>query len=93
MKCPPLSETNTKKRLSWATKYSKAQFQTVLWTDEARAMLDGPDGWSKGCFQEGANPRLRFKRQQGGGGIMIQAGIISNQAVGPFLVHDGLKMN
>ena len=28
-----------------------------------------------------------------GGGVMIWAGIIGNEIVGPFLVPDGLKMN
>ena len=38
-------------------------------------------------------PRLRFMRQQGGGGVMFSAGIIEETLVGPFLVPDGLKMN
>ena len=72
----------------------KTDFQTVLWADEARLLdLNGADGWSKGWVQKGSNLRLRYKRQQGGGGIMIWAGIIGNQVVGPFLVPDGLKMN
>ena len=74
-------------------KISQTNFQTVLWTDEAWATLDGPDGWSKGWLQKVANPLLRYKRQQGGGGVMIWAGVIGNQVVGPFLVPDGLKMN
>ena len=33
--CPPLSDINCQKRLFWATKYLKTNFQTVIWTDEA----------------------------------------------------------
>ena len=30
--CPPLSDINCQKRLFWATKYLKTDFQTVIWT-------------------------------------------------------------
>ena len=33
--CLPLSDINCQKRLFWATKYLKTNFQTVIWTDEA----------------------------------------------------------
>ena len=91
--CPPLSDINCQKRLFWTTKYLKTDFQTVIWTDEARATLDGPDGWRRGWLQKNTSPRLRYKRQQGGGGVMIWAGIIGDKIVGPFLVPDRLKMN
>ena len=71
----------------------KTYFQSVLWTDESCGALDGPDDWSRGQFQKGANPRLRYKRQHGGEGLIILAGIIGNQVVGPFLVPESLKMN
>ena len=67
----------------------KKDFQTVLWTDEIRTTLDGPDNW----LQKGVNPRLRYKHKQGGGGLIISAGIIGNQVFGPFLVPEGLKIN
>ena len=37
-----------------------------------------------------ATPRMR--RQQGGGGVMIWAGIIGDELVCPFRVPDGLKL-
>ena len=89
-KCPPLSEANRQKRLAWAPKYLKIDFQSVLWTDESRATLDGPDGWCRGWLMKGANPRLRHKRQQGVRGVMIWAGIIGDKIVGPFLVPEGV---
>ena len=91
--CPPLSEINRKKRVSWAEKYLYANFQTVIWTDEARATLDGPEGWSRGWLMKCKTLRLRFKRQQGGAGVMFWSGIIGNELIGPFLVPDGLKMD
>ena len=91
--CPLLSDINCQKRLFWATKYLKTDFRTFIWTDEARATLDGPDGWRGDWLQKNTSPLLRYKRQQGGGGMMIWAGIIGDEIVGPFLVLDGLKVN
>ena len=56
-------------------------------------MLDGPDGWTKGWLLKGANPHLWYKRQQGGGGVMIWVGIFGSDIAGSFLVPDGVKMN
>ena len=68
---PPFSDINRQKRLFWTSNYLKTDFQTVIWTDEARATLDGPDGWRRGWLQKNTSPRLRYKRQQGGGVVMI----------------------
>ena len=45
----------------------KTDFQTVLFTDECRTTLDGPDGWSRGWLARGAQKPIRLRRQQGGG--------------------------
>ena len=71
----------------------KTNFQHVLFTDESRATLDGPDGWMSGWLLNGTTPQSRIRRQQGGGGVMIWAGIINDAIVGPFAVPDGVKMN
>ena len=65
----------------------------VLFTDESRATLDGPDGWMSGSLQNGTTHQSRIRRQQGGGGVMIWAGIINDASVSPFAVPDGVKMN
>ena len=90
-KCPPLSDINCQKWLAWATTYLKTDFHNVLWTDETRATLDGPNGWTKGWLLKGFNPRLRYKRQQVGGGVMVWAGIFGSDIVGPFLVPGGVN--
>ena len=46
--------------------------------------LDGPDGWMSGWLLNGTKPQSRIRRQQGGGGVMIWAGIINDAIVGPF---------
>lgn len=86
---PPLSKLHHQKRLEWATRYMKQDFTKVLWTDECRATLDGPDGW----VLKGRHSRNRMRRQQGGGGIMFWAGLLGNTIVGPFKVQRGVKMN
>lgn len=80
------------KQLEWAKKYMKTNFQTVLFTDECRATLDGPDGWSSGWLVDGHHVPIRLRRQQGGGGVMFWAGIMGRELVGPFRVPKGVKM-
>lgn len=90
---PPLNSTHKSKRLAWAKEHMKTDFSKVVFTDEARVTLDGPDGWSKGwMLNERAVPG-RLRRQQGGGGIMIWAAIVGNELIGPFKVDDGVKLN
>ena len=86
---PSLKARHKLARLQWA----KTNFEHVLFTDESRATLDGPDGWMSGWLLNGTKPQSRIKRQQGGGGVMIWAGIINDAIVGPFAVPDGVKMN
>ena len=46
-----------------------------------------------GWLLNGATPQSKIRRQQGGGGVMIWAGINTDAIVGPFAVLDGVKMN
>lgn len=89
---PPLSIGHKQKRLQWARQYMKTDFKTVLFTDECRATLDGPDGWSGGWLVDGHPMQTRLRRQQGGGGVMFWAGIMGREIVGPFRIPDGVKM-
>ena len=49
---PPLTNAHKQKRLQWAQKYMKTNFLTVLFTDECRTILDGPDGCSSGWLMD-----------------------------------------
>ena len=89
---PPLKQRHKLARLDWAKSGMKTNFEYVLFTDESRATLDGPDGWMSGWLLNGTTPQSKIRRQQGGGGVMIWAGIINNQIVGPFRVPDGVMM-
>ena len=90
---PPLKARHKLARLQWAKTYMKTNFEHVLFTDKSRATLDGPDGWMSGWLLNGTKPQSRIRRQQGGGGVIIWAGIINDAIVGPFAVPDGVKMN
>ena len=61
----------------------KVDFSKVLFTDEVRVTLDGPDGWNKGWVINDQARYHRLRRQQGGGGIMVWADIIGGTLVGP----------
>ena len=70
----------------------KTDTNFVLFTDELRATLDVPDGWAKGWVYNGETCHTRMRCQQGGGGVLIWAGFIGDELVGPFRVPDGLKL-
>ena len=71
----------------------KMDFRNVLFTDECRATIDGPDGWSSGWILHGRQPGVRIRRQQGGGGVMFWAGIKGDTIIGPFKVEAGVKID
>ncbi|KAF2356825.1 Transposase Tc1-like [Trinorchestia longiramus] len=89
---PPIKDIHEQKRMDWAKNHMKVNFQTVLFTDECRATLDGPDGWRRGWYcKDGPRP-YQIRRQQGGEGVMFWAAIIGNELVAPFKVADGVKI-
>ncbi|CAJ0968398.1 unnamed protein product [Ranitomeya imitator] len=92
-KRPPLNKKHKIKCQDWAKKYLKTDFSKVLWTDEMRVTLDGPDGWARGWISKGQRAPLRLRRQQGGGGVLVWPGIFKDELVGPFRVEDGVKLN
>ena len=71
IKRPALTPRHKRLRMEWSKKYMKTDMKLVLFTDESRASLDGPDGWAKGWVVNGDNCPKRMRRQQGGGGVMI----------------------
>ena len=54
--------------------------------------MDGPDGSGKGWVWNGRERHTRFRRQQGGGGVMIWAGIIGHEFVCPVRVPECVKI-
>lgn len=78
--------------MQWARKNLKTDFSKVIFTDESRVTLDGPDGWSREWILDERETPTRLRRQQGGGRNMIWAGIVGNKVIGPFKVVDGVKL-
>ena len=71
----------------------KSDMKYVLFTDESRATLDGPDGWAKGWVINVDQAPVRRRRQKGEGGVMIWAGIIGDEVIGPIRVPQGVKLS
>ena len=93
LKRPLLTKKHKEARVVWAKKYLKQDFQSVIWTDECRATLDGPDAWRRGWLLKGHKPRVQVKRQAGGGGVMFWSAICGDKLIGPVRVPEGVKLN
>ncbi|KAI3358234.1 hypothetical protein L3Q82_003229 [Scortum barcoo] len=87
---PPLNKTRKFKHHDWAKKYLKTDFSKVLWTDEMRVTLDGPDGWP---VAESAMMSTLTQTPARWRWVLVWAGIIKDELVGPFQVEDGLRLN
>ncbi|KAG3174910.1 hypothetical protein C6341_g9675 [Phytophthora cactorum] len=74
---PALKPHHKKKRVAFAEKYaSKRKFwRAVVFTDEKKFNLDGPDGFRFYWHDMRAEPKFISKRVNGGGSVMIWAGI------------------
>ena len=48
IKKPPLTMNHKERRVEFAVNYIKQEFDKVMFTDECRATLDGPDEFSRG---------------------------------------------
>ena len=89
-KKPPLTMNHKERRVELAVKYMKQNFDKVMFTDECRATLDGPDGFSRGWVLKLDIP-VRLRRQQGRGRVMFWAAILGSKFIGAFKVPDGVK--
>ena len=54
----------------------KMDISKVIFTDECRATLDGPDGWASGWIRDGYSTPYSKRRHQGSGGVMFWAAIV-----------------
>ena len=73
---------------SWLINFSK-----VMFTDECRATLDGPDSLSSGWVHNELGPKSRKRRQQGGGGVLFWALIVDDEVLGPVRVPQRVKLD
>ena len=92
LKQPPLTPRHQSLRVEWVRNYLKIPMKYILFTDETRATLDGPDGWANDWLYFGDERHQWLRRQQRGGGVMIWAGIIGDRLIGPVRVLEGVKV-
>ena len=56
----------------------KDEWISVIFSDEKKFNLDGPDGWASYWHDLRCQPRTFFSCQQGGGSVMVCAGFVFN---------------
>ncbi|OXA38649.1 Transposable element Tc3 transposase [Folsomia candida] len=73
---PPLTQCHKDARLEFARKYMSwdKEWQKVIFTDEKKLNLDGPDGYSYYWHHLKKEPEIFSKRQAGGGSVMLWGG-------------------
>lgn len=75
-----LSEKHKEQRVSIIRSWfnENVNFKNVIFSDECRFSLDGPDSFLSWDLFDGSNDGERPKRQFGGGGIMVYGAIASD---------------
>ncbi|GBM16772.1 Transposable element Tc3 transposase [Araneus ventricosus] len=71
----PISNLHISKRLQWARNHMSYgdKWMAVLFSDEKKWNLDGPDGNIKYWHDLRKEPRSFLSRQSGGGSVMVRA--------------------
>lgn len=75
---PPLTPSHRRRRLEWARQHvSKGEgfWRRVIFSDEKRFTLDGPDGLRSYWHDKRRAKRWHSTRQNGGGGLMVWGAI------------------
>ena len=91
---PKLAPHHREARLKWAREQitnSTSSWRKVVWSDEKKFNLDGPDGYSYYWADTRLPRRIFSKRQAGGGGLMVW-GCFSYKGVGT-LATVGTRVN
>jgi transposase len=86
---PKLTELHKKARLDFAKKYFtwKSEWTKVIFSDEKKFNLDGPDGYRHYWHDLRKEPLIFSKRHSGGGSLMVWAGFCSEGATSLGTIH------
>uniref|UniRef100_T1IGZ1 Tc3 transposase DNA binding domain-containing protein n=1 Tax=Strigamia maritima TaxID=126957 RepID=T1IGZ1_STRMM len=70
---PVMKNVHKEKRLKWAREHMswKQEWHKVIFSDEKKFNLDGPDGWAYYWHDLRQDDQVSSKRQQGGGSLIV----------------------
>ena len=82
----PLSKEHKDTRVKWAKKHLESgfDFSQVVFTDEKRFSMDGPDGFMS--YGKPGQRVHRIKRQNRGGGVMVWGAITSDGSLFVYFI-------
>lgn len=77
LKAPLLTDEHKKSRMAWASKHMTygVKWRQVIFTDEKRFNLDGPDGFKYYWHDLRNEPKFFSTRVAGGGSVQVWAGV------------------
>ncbi|KFM58275.1 Transposable element Tc3 transposase, partial [Stegodyphus mimosarum] len=77
---PKLTARHKDARVQWARNHMHwtDEWLSVVFSDEKKFNLDGPDGWAYYWHDIRQEPQTFFSRQQGGGSVMVWAAFLFN---------------
>lgn len=87
---PPLTPAHVKARLAFANDavVGRQDWSTVIFSDEKKFNLDGPDGWQKYWHHLDHDEQVFSRRQFGGGSVMVW-GAFSSKGKAELKILDG----
>lgn len=91
MKAPKLTPFHKAKRVEWARErigLPASYCHNVIFSDEKRFSLDGPDGASYYWADKRLPKRIFSTRQQGCGSVMVWAGVSARGATDIIFVEE-----
>ena len=89
-----MSQLHMTRRLHWAEEHlnwEQEDWNKIIFTDEKRFCLDGPDGNARYWHDKEKPERTFSKRHSGGGSIMVWAGISNEGKTELFFVEDNMN--
>lgn len=92
-KKPNLTSKHKLARLTWAEKYFswKVEWDRVIFSDEKKFNLDGPDGYRFYWHDLRKDPVFFSKRHSGGGSVMVWAGFGRHGKTNISILHGKCK--
>lgn len=89
VKKPFISAKNRKARIEWARTHlhwTRAQWETVIWSDESKFCLYGTDGikWIRRPHGQRFDPKYQIPTMKHGGGSCMVWGCFSAKGMGPL---------